>query len=111
MDHRIPDSLGVMPILGGFIQKMADEVGYPRIIIGALLSLILMGMGFNLNNISMDIREMRKAIQQDAMAAKEEAALAKQELAVVKARQQEVMRTLDEVRNDVKKHLINGNKQ
>lgn len=67
MDLKFSESAGIMPIMAGFVSKIADEVGYPRLIIGTLLSLILFGIGFNLNSISTDIREIRKSMSEEAM--------------------------------------------
>ena len=61
MKYHHSDAIGTLPIIGLFIARTAEEIGWGKLIVGALLTFVLTGIAWNLNSISTDIREIRTA--------------------------------------------------
>ena len=103
--HLSMDEVGIFPIIGAFISKAAEEVGYTRLVVGTLMSLILAGVLFNLNSISTDVRDLRASIKAVVISDLEKARCEDAKIARIETNQQIVMRDLAEIKADVKRHF------
>jgi len=93
MKYHLPtDVIGTLPIMGCFVAKLADEVGWGKLIVGALLTFILTGIAWNLNSISTDIRELRNVAVNNRQNTMAEQAAINTRIERIETRQGEVIK-------------------
>ena len=96
MKYHHADAINTLPILGLFIAKAADEIGWGKLIVGALLTFILTGIAWNLNSIATDIRELRNVSVNNRQSTIMEQAAINARLERFDANQKTVMQRNDE---------------
>ena len=90
--HISADAIGILPIMGGFIAKLGDEIGWGKLIAGGLLTFILAGIAWNLNTISVDIRDLRSSVKTAVICTLEKAASNAERIGKVEVIQQQVLK-------------------
>ena len=96
MEYRHADAISTLPILGFFIAKVGEEVGWGKLIVGALLTFILTGIAWNLNCMATDIRELRASIKEEVVAGLKRGKENSEKIERVEARQLEVIKRNEE---------------